>query len=176
MKEYSEDRKFEDLMTDSHLIIQGETKESGSIYIGNQQSAGGFPDKWNHTDEDYQKVYNELKSKNITAIICCADGVEIYPGKFNYLQLPLKDYKECDISQCFGKTYDFIEENIIKGNILIHCNAGCSRIVSMLMSYLMKKRKMKFLEAKELIRNIRTCIDASNFDSYLIEYEKELLA
>ena len=140
MKEYSEERKFEDLMTNKHLIIKGQNNGC-SIYLGNQQSAGGFPDKWNYKEEDYEQVYKELKSDNITAIICCADGIEIYPGKFNYLQLPLKDYKGCDITLHIKETYDFIEDNINKGNILIHCNAGCSRSVSMLITYLMKKGK-----------------------------------
>ena len=33
---------------------------------------------------------------------------------------------------------------------------------------------MRYLEAKELIRNIRTCIDPKNFEDYLLAYEKEI--
>lgn len=169
MKQFSDERILEDLMTSYHLILE-KTFNLGCVYLANQQAVGGFPDKWNYTEKDYDILLIDLKKNNIVAIICCADNIEIFPKDFTYLHFPLAD-TEYDITKYFKPNYDFIEEHRIKGNIIIHCNAGCSRSASMLISYMMIKYNLRFEEALNRVRNIRTCVNVSNFDKYLKKFE-----
>ena len=164
--DFSEERCFQDLTTNCHLILEPDSS-LGAIYLGNQRSVGGFPDKWNYTEKDYSDVLAELKKMGVVAIICCADGTEVFPNDFKYLQFPLRDNPECDISIYFETAFNFLEEQRKKGNVLIHCNAGCSRSPSILISYMMKKLKWKFDEANKFIKNIRSCVNVCNFEKHL---------
>ena len=107
MRHDLEEKMFEDLMTPYHLILD-KTLTEGAIYLGNQQAVGGIPDKWNYSQKDLYNVLAELKKNGIVSIICCADGIEIFPKDFSYLQIPLRDSPECDISEFFENLLAFV--------------------------------------------------------------------
>ena len=55
-----------------------------------------------------------------------------------YITLP--DSPDANIIQYFGKTYDFINKHISKGeNVLVHCMAGISRSSTIVLNYIMRK-------------------------------------
>jgi len=68
--------------------------------------------------------------------------------------------------------YHFIDLVVSdKQNILIHCMAGVSRSVSLVIYYLMKKYHMTFDKAFETVRNIRIISNPNeSFKAQLIEY------
>ena len=69
--------------------------------------------------------------------------------------------------------YHFIDLVVSdKQNILIHCMAGVSRSVSLVIYYLMKKYHMTFDKAFETVRNVRNISNPNeSFKSQLINYE-----
>lgn len=166
MNIFSQERILEDLLTPFQLIVESSNNE-GRIFLGNQNSVGGFPDKWNYKAEDYEKTKQQLKDLNIVAIVCCADGTEIFPSDFTYLQLPIRDRPGFDISIYFEESFQFIEAQRKLGNVIIHCNAGASRSPSILIAYIMKKYGKSFDQAYTEVKNIRSCVNVSNFEEFL---------
>lgn len=70
--------------------------------------------------------------------------------------------------------YNFINNNISNGNILIHCMAGISRSVSMIAYYLMKKYHMTLVDAITIIRNNRSIANPNDsFKLQLYKYQKQ---
>ena len=119
----------------------------------------------------------ELKSKNITHILCCGSGIKLYfPDKFKYHKIELADKETEPIRKYFDETYNFINDAIENGgNVLVHCYAGISRSTSIVIAYLMKSKKIGFNKAFELIKEKRGKIQPnSGFVLQLKAYEKEL--
>jgi protein tyrosine phosphatase len=55
-----------------------------------------------------------------------------------YITLP--DSPDANIIQHFGRTYDFINKHISKGeNVLVHCMAGVSRSATIVLNYIIRK-------------------------------------
>ena len=72
--------------------------------------------------------------------------------------------------------YEFIEERIIHGAVLVHCQAGMSRSAAILASYLKKKKKIGSADAVSFIKSKRPLISPnSGFLSQLKVYENEIL-
>lgn len=75
----------------------------------------------------------------------------------------------------FDKAYDFIEENINKGNqVIVHCNVGQSRSTAVVIGYLMRKYAMPFDLALYHVGACRYKIESGNFIKHLRAYEKAL--
>jgi dual specificity phosphatase 12 len=69
------------------------------------------------------------------------------------------DVDEQNIIQYFDETNEFIQETYkAGGKILIHCQAGVSRSVTVLAACLMKSKKIKRDEALEIIKRKRSSI------------------
>ncbi|KAM0031995.1 putative phosphoric monoester hydrolase [Helianthus debilis subsp. tardiflorus] len=95
-----------------------------------------------------------LKSLNITHILTVASSVPpAYPNDFTY------------------KTFDSKRT----GNVLVHCFAGRSRSVTVVVAYLMKTHGMSSYEALNLVKSKRS-VAAPNagFILQLQSYEKSL--
>jgi protein-tyrosine phosphatase len=45
-----------------------------------------------------------------------------------------------DITAHFKKCFKFIDDNIIKGNVFVHCQMGISRSATIVIGYIMKTR------------------------------------
>lgn len=107
---------------------------SGRIYIGDRHDA--------HNDE-------WLQHHKIRAVLNCSEELpnnskhffSLDKSKRLYLKLPMKDDKREDIQHCMIRAVDFIKEAVKVGNVLVHCSAGISRSVSMVMAYLICVKK-----------------------------------
>lgn len=86
-----------------------------------------------------------------------------------YLYIQAEDKKEFDLSPHFDRTFDFIEKYRKKTNvifvimeILVHCMAGISRSVTIVIAYLMKKTGRSlvdcFLDVKKSRPTVRHAI------------------
>ena len=106
-----------------------------NIYLGNFQSSKNFNGSIiNLSDYDY-KINN----------------------KYNLLRINISDSRDANenIAQYFTKCIDFIETNKYD-NILIHCNEGVSRSVSIVLAILIKKYKYDLKSAIEFVKSKRT--------------------
>lgn len=89
--------------------------------------------------EDAQDL-NFLKKRNVVGIVnCAAELPAYYNTALHYLKVNLYDVPHQDILGSLEKVYGFIEQNLKKGNILVHCAMGKSRSVAIVIGYLMLK-------------------------------------
>lgn len=110
------------------------SKVTKGIYIGNYPSACN------------KRILIRL---GITHIIVAAEELDIkFPDEFSYLKLPIKDTLFFDIKPHLKQALVFIESaRKISGTVLVHCYAGMSRSVTIVIAYLMKKKRIPLLKA-----------------------------
>ncbi|EDR23448.1 dual specificity protein phosphatase, putative [Entamoeba dispar SAW760] len=102
-----------------------------------------------------------LEKTEIGYIINAAIGVAKtgFPQKFKYLAFDMSDDTEQDLSSFIFHAIDFLT-NLRKANkknkCLVHCHAGISRSVSLVLSYLMYANKFTFDEALAEVRTRRS--------------------
>ena len=79
-----------------------------------------------------------------------------YDSPFQYLQLNMIDNPKEDATRFFAVSKEFID-NAIEDNgiVLIHCKAGISRSVTILISYLMSKFNITAKDALKIVRENR---------------------
>ena len=106
-----------------------------NIYLGNFQSHNNFNGSIiNLSDYDY--TIND---------------------KYNLLRINISDSRDANenIAHYFTKCIDFIETNK-DDNILIHCNEGVSRSVTIVLAILIKKYNYDLKNAIEYVKSKRT--------------------
>jgi hypothetical protein len=95
---------------------------------------------------------------NIKAILSVARSGLLHHQKEHvphYLYLPAEDHGDYEIYKHFNQTYDFIEQARKDTNVLVHCMAGVSRSVTIVMAYLLKKYKTSLSQVISMIQRKR---------------------
>lgn len=72
-----------------------------------------------------------------------------------YLYLPADDHETFNIAKFFEESYDFIDRFLQETNVLVHCLAGVSRSVSLVIAYLMKKHGHDYRKAYHFVKGKR---------------------
>jgi protein-tyrosine phosphatase len=118
-----------------------------------------------------------LLEKGITHILVSAKNLEaLYPDNFSYKIIPLYDSEYTKITKYFPESNEFIEQGNITGKILVHCGAGMSRSVSLVLAYLIKHKSLPFSEALKLVKEKRSIAQPnSGFEKQLRNYSYENL-
>ena len=101
---------------------------------------------------------NFQSSKNFNgSIINLSDYDYTINDKYKLLRINISDSREANenIAQYFTKCIEFIETNK-DDNILIHCNEGVSRSVTIVLAILIKKYNYDLKSAIEFIKSKRT--------------------
>lgn len=134
-----------------------------NIYIGNSANARNF---------------YKLKDMNIGLIVNCTVEIPSYFKKdFKYINVNITDTNDVNIYPYLDKTVDkihtFLNNNKKNSNILVHCFAGASRSVSIVIAYLIKYHNHSFDTALTLCKNKRYIVNVNiDFCYQLIKYEK----
>ena len=118
-----------------------------------------------------------LKDCNITHILTVAGRIPpAHPNDFVYKIIDVVDRDDEDLKQYFNECFDFIDEaKRHDGGVLVHCFAGRSRSVTIVVAYLMKTRGMSFFEALQHVRSIRPAAGPNQgFICQLEDFEKSL--
>ena len=125
-------------------------------------------------NEDTARDKELLKKLNISHILICAEGCEpFFPNEYNYKILYIDDAIDENILSWFKEAFEFIDSSV--NNIYIHCVMGISRSPTIVIGYLMYKKKMKYEEAYDFVRNKRNAISPnSGFQEQLKKFEKIL--
>jgi len=89
------------------------------------------------------------------------------------LHLPVEDHVLAPLSQYFQTACDFIESGVLlKQPTLVHCAAGVSRSVSIVLAYLVQKRSFSLAGALEKVRLTRPFVNPNQgFLQQLVEWE-----
>ncbi|KAF9416959.1 hypothetical protein BGZ94_010073 [Podila epigama] len=98
-----------------------------------------------------------LQEKGITHIIQVTDiNTPRFPGDFVYKLICVPDMAETNLIKHFPDTFKFISEAIAKGGkVLVHCQAGASRSVTIVCAFLMKTRGLSVDEALKSVQALR---------------------
>jgi len=133
-----------------------------NLYLGSQDAALNVPG---------------LTEKNCSCILNVATGIaNAFPEKYKYLSVPILDTDNSDITKAFSKCFEFIDASREAGGLLVHCNAGVSRSASIVIAYIMSKKKIGFKEAFAIVKAAKPDICPNpGFVKQLNKYEKELL-
>jgi protein-tyrosine phosphatase len=101
------------------------------------------------------EVYRDL---DIKYVLTAGRNLEVYlPEGMIQLELPLDDVPGENISLFFKDAFDFIDKAIAeKKGVLLHCFAGLSRSVTVMVAYLMKTNyPIKMREALQIVKQAR---------------------
>ena len=119
---------------------------------------------------------NALKEKGITKILSLMDGnssnFSYKEQGFNQKIINIMDYDTENIIQYFGECINFIKG---EEKVFVHCAAGESRSATIVIAYLMWKKKMSFDKAYNLVKEKRSRIYPNfGFRQQLQMFEKLL--
>ncbi|XP_063718407.1 uncharacterized protein LOC134845450 isoform X2 [Symsagittifera roscoffensis] len=104
-----------------------------------------------------------------------SEAFEDLVGEIKYLKVPIDDQFSSDIMLHFPGAIAFIDDAISSGvSVLVHCLAGVSRSVTIMIAYLICSKRMQLAEAIEHVRRRRPNISPNfNFMGQLLEFEKQ---
>ena len=92
-----------------------------------------------------------------------------------FLYIPADDHESFDISKYFHQGANFINDCIQRTNIMIHCLAGVSRSVSLVLSFLIKHRGFTYSRAFDCVKSRRKIIHPNEgFIQLLKKFEIEM--
>uniref|UniRef100_A0A3B1KK71 Dual specificity phosphatase 19a n=1 Tax=Astyanax mexicanus TaxID=7994 RepID=A0A3B1KK71_ASTMX len=107
--------------------------------------------------QDAAHDFATLRKYKVTHILNVAYGVEnAFPDLFIYKTLSILDLPDADIISHLQECTQFIEQaKAEKGVVLVHCNVGVSRSVSVVIGYLMSREGQSFEEAFSFVKSAR---------------------
>jgi dual specificity phosphatase 12 len=119
-----------------------------------------------------------IREAQIKAVITSAMGVEIkfdWDSTIFHKIFLMDDDEEFNIEPFFPETFDIIEENLKKTNVLVHCGGGISRSATIVMAYLMRSQRWPFEKTLKYVRSKRPMIMPNwGFEKQLMKYQKKL--
>eukprot|EP01016_Furgasonia_blochmanni_P000282 TRINITY_DN10030_c0_g1_i3.p1 TRINITY_DN10030_c0_g1~~TRINITY_DN10030_c0_g1_i3.p1 ORF type:complete len:140 (+),score=39.09 TRINITY_DN10030_c0_g1_i3:64-483(+) len=119
-----------------------------------------------------------LKRLNVKAVLTVAAGAGLNydTSKIAHKVIDADDTYTFDLSEFFEETFDFIEtQRKAQKNVLVHCFAGVSRSSTIVIAYLMKKKKMTFEKAFAFVKQKRFLASPNlGFAKQLKDYEKKV--
>jgi len=114
-----------------------------------------------------------LKKHNIKNVISViADFEPPYPKDFNYLVINALDTVNTDLTNIFDITNTIINDSLNKDeSILIHCYAGRSRSVAIVIAYIIDTFGMDYENALKSVKKSRSIAEPNEkFKEQLINY------
>ena len=120
-----------------------------------------------------EKIFRQL---NITKIVTAGKGLQVLdplPEGVEQILLNVDDQPDQKLAPFFDDVADFLEKSTLQNErVLVHCFAGLSRSAAVVCAYLIKKRKMTFKQAIQLVKVARPSVNPNDgFRKQLIEYE-----
>jgi hypothetical protein len=104
--------------------------------------------------------------------LCCHS---LFKKEFEYLRIPISDDGSEDISNVIHKGADFIQFAGKGKNVLVHCQLGISRSVTVVIAWMVKYLKFSVCEALKQIRLSHPRANPNmGFLQQLVEYEEQI--
>lgn len=118
-----------------------------------------------------------LVSHGITHVVNAATFIPNYhEPDLVYKRFEILDLPDSDLSPLFEPCCDFIDEALNSGgSVLVHCNAGVSRSVSLVVAYLMLRKGMRFSAALSRVQEARPVARPNDgFRAQLLELDRRI--
>ncbi len=114
-----------------------------------------------------------LESAGVGAILNVAFGNEAFPGRFRYMRAPLLDVPDTRLSEELADALRFVSEcERDRVPLLVHCNAGVSRSISVVVAHLILTRGMSYDKALAFVASTRPAARPNvGFEKQLREME-----
>lgn len=145
--------KFWETLEDPNFCMQEIVPH---LFLGNQRAAGHVLGRPAQIEAERQELYQNLKSKNITHILCLTSEKFFSDEDFHYLVLKIDDVADQVLPLKEG--VEFIDRAIEnQQGVLVHCAAGQSRSASFVIAYLMQKYKISYEHALAFVQSKRAC-------------------
>lgn len=129
------------------------------------------------SSQDVAVEFDLLQKYSVTHILNLATLVKnSFPENFTYKNIDLLDIPETNIAQHFESAFQFIDEGMGKGGcVLVHCNAGISRSSTIVIAYLMMKKRWPLVQAYQYVKEKRSKIRPNaGFQEQLKTFEQQL--
>uniref|UniRef100_A0A8D0BWL1 Dual specificity phosphatase 22 n=1 Tax=Salvator merianae TaxID=96440 RepID=A0A8D0BWL1_SALMN len=119
-----------------------------------------------------------LKQNNITHILSVHDSARPMLEGVKYLCIPASDSPSQNLIRHFKESIEFIHECRLRGeSCLVHCLAGVSRSVTLVVAYVMTITNFGWEDALSVVRASRSCANPNaGFQRQLEEFEKNDVA
>ncbi|XP_037530389.1 dual specificity protein phosphatase 22-B [Nematolebias whitei] len=119
-----------------------------------------------------------LAQHNITHILSIHDAAAPILEGMTYLCISAADSSKQNLIQFFRESFVFIHESRLKGaGCLVHCVAGASRSVTLVVAYIMTVTGRGWVESLAAVRSVRPCAGPNlGFLRQLEEFENLELA
>lgn len=102
-------------------------------------------------------------------VINVAGEIGKTPYAERYISIPCSD-DNFNIGQYFHQTFNLIDRELKAGrNVLVHCYAGISRSATIVIAYLMKKKRWTMYRAINFVRSRRLIINPNIFFIYQLQ-------
>jgi len=123
----------------------------------------------------------ELSRYKVTHIVCVARGIRnVFAGKYQYKTVEILDSASESLLDHLPDTLTWMHEALTRdpnAKILVHCFAGRSRSVSIILAYLMVWHRITLKVALHHVRSIRPSANPNtSFMRHLKAFEQELFA
>ncbi|XP_024291580.1 dual specificity protein phosphatase 22-B isoform X1 [Oncorhynchus nerka] len=154
-----------------NYISQEALKTSGAL--GNSAAADCvLPDLYLGNFKD-ARDREQLARNNITHILSIHDSAAPILPEITYLCISAADLPTQNLTQHFKQSIMFMHESRLKGEgCLVHCLAGVSRSVSLVVAYIMTVTGLGWQEALAAVRVARPCAGPNlGFQRQLQEFE-----
>ncbi|KAL6104139.1 dusp22 [Pungitius sinensis] len=115
----------------------------------------------------------QLAKHNITHILSIHDSAAPILQEMTYLCISAADLPTQNLTQHFKQSITFMHESRLKGEgCLVHCLAGVSRSVTLVVAYIMTVTGLGWQEALAAVRVVRPCAGPNlGFQRQLQEFE-----
>ncbi|XP_003975344.1 dual specificity protein phosphatase 22-B isoform X4 [Takifugu rubripes] len=115
----------------------------------------------------------QLARNNITHILSIHDSAAPILKEMTYLCIPAADLPTQNLTQHFKQSIMFMHESRLKGEgCLVHCLAGVSRSVTLVVAYIMTVTRLGWSDALAAVKAARPCAAPNvGFQRQLQEFE-----
>jgi len=147
MDQQKKSDEIDDMSYTQHLTAyenQHPTEILPTIYLGSQEDSANA---------------TRLKEIGITHILCVMSGKEHKLDGCKLLTVVMSDNGNSELEDIMKRSFRFIEESQQKGNkLLIHCKLGQNRSPTLLIAWLMRKKRWPFYRAYKYVKEAREMI------------------
>ncbi|XP_074872792.1 dual specificity protein phosphatase 9 [Carettochelys insculpta] len=165
----------------------GSDGDAGTLSSGGQDSEGASPPSYpvqilphlylgSARDSANMETLARLGIRYILNVTPNLPNLFEEQGGFRYKQIPISDHWSQNLGRFFPEAIAFIDEAVSQNcGILVHCLAGVSRSVTVMVAYLMQHLNLSLNDAYDLVKRKKADISPNfNFMGQLLDFEREL--